>query len=645
MKPLAKVRRTGSVGLAGLLLGAGMVTVVGAGPAAAATATATWSAPVDLSAVGASAGTADVALSADGTMATAVWVRSNGIYQIVQAARATISGTTTTWSAVTNLSADGQDATEPQVALTADGKTATAVWSRYNGSHQIVQSASATITGDTADWSGATDLSAAGGQGVGAKIAMAANDTKATAVWERYANSELIIQTASATISGKTASWSGVANLSPSGLLSTSAQVAVSANGTRATATWMRSNGTWAVQTASATISGNTADWSAPTDLTGVETDNGSPQLALSTDGTRATIVWYHNTTGYIAIAQAASATISGKVAAWSGATDLSLDGASVTGLHLAMSAGGTNAVAVWVRSGTLQTAGATISGSSAGWSAPTDLPGTWQYPEVAMSAGGTDATIVGRVSSGGSWIAAAVRAAVSGASASWSPAEELSAAGQNANDPRLALAADGVTAVAIWARYNGTNTFVQSSTRSAPPRCTVAPTSPQVSPGPDRASLSFTAVPSTCTADQFQVRCMPLGVSFATGPNADVRYVTTATLPVVVGSLTSGRTYHCMVREQVTGDSPYEGPLSGWSNDIAISYTTPAAPSGVSAARIASRAVRVSFTPPNNGGASINDYDVQYSTSSGEVGGRGPACGRAADRGSGSLQRPGSDP
>ncbi|MFM8303315.1 MAG: fibronectin type III domain-containing protein, partial [Actinomycetota bacterium] len=84
-----------------------------------------------------------------------------------------------------------------------------------------------------------------------------------------------------------------------------------------------------------------------------------------------------------------------------------------------------------------------------------------------------------------------------------------------------------------------------------------------------------------------------------------------------VVGSLTSGRTYHCMVREQVTGDSPYEGPLSGWSNDIAISYTTPGAPTAVSAARVASQTVRVSFTPPSNGGATINDYDVQYSTSS----------------------------
>ena len=69
-----------------------------------------------------------------------------------------------TWSATTDLSATLRDAYEPQVALSSDGTRATAVWYRSNGTNTIVQSASATISAGTATWGAVTDLSAGSAQ-------------------------------------------------------------------------------------------------------------------------------------------------------------------------------------------------------------------------------------------------------------------------------------------------------------------------------------------------------------------------------------------------------------------------------------------------------------------------------------------------
>ena len=106
-----------------------------------------WSAVTDLSAIGQSASVPQIALSSDGTRATVVWYRFNGSNWIVQSASATISAGTASWGAVTDLSAAGRDARIPQVALSSDGTRATAIWLRSNGTHNIVQSASVVLPG------------------------------------------------------------------------------------------------------------------------------------------------------------------------------------------------------------------------------------------------------------------------------------------------------------------------------------------------------------------------------------------------------------------------------------------------------------------------------------------------------------------
>jgi hypothetical protein len=82
-----------------------------------------------------------VAFDASGN-ALAVWDRSNGTNQIVQSSFRPAGGA---FAAPVDLSATGQDASAPQVAFGASGK-AIAVWQRSNGTNEIVQAAFAAHT-------------------------------------------------------------------------------------------------------------------------------------------------------------------------------------------------------------------------------------------------------------------------------------------------------------------------------------------------------------------------------------------------------------------------------------------------------------------------------------------------------------------
>ena len=73
---------------------------------------------------------------------TAVWQRWNVFNVVLQSASATRDGSSFNWSSVADLTTDGQDASASKVSTSSDGTKATAVWSRNNGSVNIIQSAS-----------------------------------------------------------------------------------------------------------------------------------------------------------------------------------------------------------------------------------------------------------------------------------------------------------------------------------------------------------------------------------------------------------------------------------------------------------------------------------------------------------------------
>ncbi len=435
----------------------------------------TWSDDTsDLSATGQDATEQQIALSSDGTQATAVWRRYDGSNWRIQSKSATISGNTITWGAVTDLSTTaGQHAKSPQIALSSDGSQATATWNRQNwdGSNNIIQSTSATISGNTATWGAVTDLSAAGQMASLPQIALSSDGSHATAAWHRFDGSNTIVQSTSATISGNTATWGAVTDLSTTaGQHAYYPQIALSSDGSHATAVLRRHDGSSnIVQSTSATISGNTATWGTVTDLSAAGQSALSPQIALSSDGTQATAVW-RRWGGSRYIIQSTSATISGNTATWGAVTDLSAAGQHAWNPQITLSSDGTQTTAVWRHydgsNYIVQSKSATISGNTAAWGATTDLSAVGQNaetPQIALSSDGSQATAVWRRFDGSNWIVQITSTTISGNTATWGAVTDLSATGQSAWDPQIALSSDGSQATATWNRWDGLNTIVQS--------------------------------------------------------------------------------------------------------------------------------------------------------------------------------------
>jgi hypothetical protein len=113
-----------------------------------------WSAPVDVSRAG-QVGRDQLLVSKDGTRAMALWSRTLGTDSVIETASATISGNRTDWGPATNLGWPGlgDDARSLLVRLSADGTRATALWEAACGGadSSCVESSSATIAGDRVD--------------------------------------------------------------------------------------------------------------------------------------------------------------------------------------------------------------------------------------------------------------------------------------------------------------------------------------------------------------------------------------------------------------------------------------------------------------------------------------------------------------
>ncbi len=135
---------------------------------------------------GEDASTPQVALDPAGD-AVVVWPRSNGTNTIVQAASRPAGGS---FGVPVNLSAAGQSTQgEPEAALDSAGN-AVVVWSRSNGTNNIVQAASRPAGGS---FGAPVNLSAAGENAYGPQAAFdQAGD--AVAIWVRSNGTNDIVQ-------------------------------------------------------------------------------------------------------------------------------------------------------------------------------------------------------------------------------------------------------------------------------------------------------------------------------------------------------------------------------------------------------------------------------------------------------------------
>ena len=196
---------------------------------------ATWSSVVDLSASGQDARQPQIVAAPNNTL-TAIWRRSDGSNFIVQSRTSADAGAT--WSSVVDLSATGQVARDAQI-VAAPNNTLTATWSRSDGSNDIVQTRTSADAG--AIWSSVVDLSATGQDAATPQIVADSNNTL-TAVWSRSDGSNDIVQTRTSKDAGAT--WSSVVDLSAAGQDAATPQIVAAPNNTL-TAVWSRSDGSW----------------------------------------------------------------------------------------------------------------------------------------------------------------------------------------------------------------------------------------------------------------------------------------------------------------------------------------------------------------------------------------------------------------
>jgi Glycosyl hydrolase family 26 len=233
-----------------------------------------------LSAPGQDALSPQVAVAPDGT-ATVVWIRSDGSNFVVQERRVAPGGAL---EATKDLSVTGRDAAEPQVAIAPDG-TATVVWKRFDGAHFQIKERRIGPGGALEEPSSHT-LSETGRDAVGPQVAVAPDGT-ATVVWSRFDGTNSIVQ--ESRIAPDDTPVAGVNDLSASGRSAIQPDVVVDPDGT-ATVIWVRSDGADTI-VQERRIPGSGVPSATTNDLSAPGQDAAEPRLALGPEGA-VTVVW-----------------------------------------------------------------------------------------------------------------------------------------------------------------------------------------------------------------------------------------------------------------------------------------------------------------------------------------------------------------
>ena len=479
MKALGRAILTAVLSSMALVLSAGAAQAAPQGP---------WALPVeDLSVPGQVASEPAVASAPDGT-AIAVWRRSDGANFRVQLAARQPGGS---FSNPVDLSAPGQNAFAPEVAVAPDGTT-TVVWHRSNGSNNIIQAATRPPGGS---FGAPVDLSAPGGNASFPRIATAADGTT-TVVWQRFDGSDTVIQAATRPPGG---SFGAPVNLSAPGQDAQGQQLASAADGTT-TAVWSRSNGSNNIIQAATRPNGGS--FGAPVDLSAPGESATGPQITVAPDGT-ATAVW-----GRDSIVQAATRIPGG---AFGAPVDIGNSGFMTPAAATVTAAPDGTTTAAWLRFNggvNIIQAATRPPGGAFGTAVNLSAPGENAFqPQIAAAPDGTTTVVWNRDDGPDDRIQATTRPP----GGAFAAPVTLSAPGQDSYDSRITVAADGTTTV-VW---NRALDIIQSISTARPsPALGVNPTGTgtgQVTSTPagincgnDCAEnyLSFTEVTLTATPD-----------------------------------------------------------------------------------------------------------------------------------------------
>jgi hypothetical protein len=244
-----------------------------------------------------------VDMSSDGSTAVVAWVEFSmeTFLAEVTAATATISNDGATWSAASPLAPGVVDdyPRDLRVQIASHGSQATAMWISEERSTwpfpSAIQAASATIAENLATWAQITVANEADVGYTELDLSLSADGTEAIAVWTRSLSAvwTSAVQSSSATIIGAAGTWSTPVTISTEGN-GFQPKVAMSANGTAATAVWALSySGSTLMQSATAAISSSGTTWSPiPTTHSAADADVFHPSVVMSSDATTALAVW-----------------------------------------------------------------------------------------------------------------------------------------------------------------------------------------------------------------------------------------------------------------------------------------------------------------------------------------------------------------
>lgn len=251
-----------------------------------------WGAPIMLSAAGQNAEEPTLAVDAAGE-AIAAWSRLNGSEHIVQEAARSTNGV---WSTPINLSIVIQDGSQPRVAVDAAGDAAI-TWIAYNGNGEFIDVSTRTATGA---WSGARSLTGQTEEAREPRVAVDGGD--ALVVWSQIVNGDFVVRSSSAAIALGT--WSAPTDLSPSMPEEPELAPAVDPAGDGMVVFEVEEGGTEVMQ--AVTRAGASGPWSAPVTISTPGALSTQPQLAFDGAG-EATAVWRTVTVGAPEVIQSAT--------------------------------------------------------------------------------------------------------------------------------------------------------------------------------------------------------------------------------------------------------------------------------------------------------------------------------------------------
>ncbi|WP_323696857.1 InlB B-repeat-containing protein [Thiorhodovibrio litoralis] len=405
--------------------------------------------PTDLSATGQNAVDPQVAVDSSGN-AIAVWERSG----IIQSARYQVG---TGWVKadgaieVSNLSDPSLNAYVPQVAIDSSGN-AIAVWER----NSIIQSARYQVGTGWVKADGAievSDLSATGQNADNPQVAVD-NSGNAIAVWEVF-NGNWIIQSARYVADSET--WGAISDLSATGLNAYDPQVAVDSSG-NAIAVWKRK---FIIQ--SSRYDADRGTWGEVSDLSDLGATGWAdvPQVAVNSSG-KAIAVW-RGYDGSNRIIQ--SLRYDADSGTWGEVSNLTELGGEEPQVAIDNSG---NAIAVWRGSnGSNQIIQSARYEEGTGWVKDgeaievSDLSATGQsadVPQIAMDSSGNAIAVWRRLSSP----AIIQSSRYDAVSEAWSAVSDLGAAATSVRH-QIAVDSSG-NATAVWAASNGSNLIIRSA-------------------------------------------------------------------------------------------------------------------------------------------------------------------------------------